>query len=146
MKKPLLRITVALCALPAVGLFLVPSGCTSATSPALTGGGISQIVEARKGRKSCWGVVLTLNEMTFRDVIKPDDIKIVDGKYGRDLKRIMEWQVSNSGRTLIVRFKPNCGDFGTGNGVTVHIGKSAFETTGRFPNNRFSWSIATDIL
>ena len=106
--------------------------------------GIYQFVETRDGRESVWGVDIQLNRMSFRPVVNEDQIKIIDGKYGRDIKKLMTWSVSNDRKCLKIRFRPGMGDFGSGNGVTIHIDDSAFEP---YPNisNRYEWSILTDI-
>lgn len=106
--------------------------------------GIYQFVEERKGRESVWGIDIQLDHLSFQPEVKPDEIKIVDGKYARDLKSIMIWSVSPDRECLHIRFKPGMGDFGTGNGVTVHIQKSALVGYEGI-NNRFEWSILTDV-
>jgi hypothetical protein len=106
--------------------------------------GICQFVETRRGLKSVWGIDIQLDRLTFKREIKPENIKIFEAKYGRDLKRIMTWVVSRDGKRLRIRFKPGMGDFGTGNGVTVHISSAALLKAARV-NPRLEWSIDTDI-
>jgi hypothetical protein len=106
--------------------------------------GVYQFVESRRGLKSVWGVDIQLDRLAFRPAIKAEHIKLVEGKYGRDLKKIMTWTVSRDGKRLRIRFKPGMGDFGTGNGLTVHINSAALvKNTG--VNPRMEWSIDTDI-
>jgi hypothetical protein len=106
--------------------------------------GIHQFVETRDGRESVWGIDINLDLLSFSPEIQSEEITITDGKYGRDLKKIMTWTVSSDRKCLQIRFKPSMGDFGTGNGVTVHIQKSAM--SGRKDlNNRYEWSMLTDI-
>ena len=49
-------------------------------------------------------------------------------------------------KRLIIRFKPGLGDFGTGNAVHVEIEPSAFVEPIHTGNQKFSWSISTDVL
>lgn len=108
--------------------------------------GIVQLIEKRSGRESCWGVIIQLSKSRFRRVIRPDQIVIREGKYGRDLRGIMIWSVDRSGKQLVLKFKAGMGDFGTGNLVEVQIDRSAFSSPPRSPDNRFDWSIGTDLL
>jgi len=121
-------------------LVLLCGGCAQPRRHA----GIEHFVEVRGGRESVWGVNIHLDRLSFRPQVKPNEIKIVDGKRGRDLKPLMTWSVSRDRKTLGIRFKPGMGDFGTGNAVTVHIEKSALEGYSGV-NNRFEWSMLTDV-
>ena len=106
--------------------------------------GICQFVETRAGRLSVWGVDVQLERLSFQPEISDDQIVIREGKYGRDLRGIMEWSVSDDRKRLRIRFRPGMGGFGSGNGVTVHVDKSAIvKYCG--PNNRLEWEIQTDI-
>jgi len=117
------------------------AGC--ATAPARPAG-ISQFVETRDGRLSVWGFDIQLERLSFQPEIASDHIAIQDGKRGRDLRSIMEWSVSEDRKCLRIRFKPGMGDFGTGNGVTVHLDRSAILGYSGV-NNRFEWQVLTDI-
>ena len=108
--------------------------------------GIFQIIEKRAGRSSCWGMVIQLRGMRFRRFVATDQIRIIEGKYGRDLSALMSLRVTPDRKRLIIRFKPGQGDFGTGNVVEVEIERSAFVEPIRSVNQKFSWSINTDIL
>ena len=88
-------------------------------------GGISQLVEKRSGRVSCWGVVIHIGNVRFRRNIKRDQILISEAKHGHDLRGIMTWRVDQNGRRLVVKFKPGMGDFGSGNTVEVRVARSA---------------------
>jgi hypothetical protein len=55
----------------------------------------------------------------------------------------MIWSVDRSGKQLVIKFKPGMGDFGTGD---IVIDRSAFSSPPRSPDNRFDWSIGTDLL
>ena len=106
--------------------------------------GISQVVEIRDGRKSVWGIDVRLGRLSFQDEVRRDQIKVIDGKHGRDVADIMAWHVSADRKLLRIMFKPGCGDFGSGNGATVHVDATAIKgDTGG--NNRLEWSIGTDL-
>lgn len=108
--------------------------------------GIFQIIEKRAGRTSCWGVVIQVRDMRFKRSVAADQIRITEGKYGRDLRAGMSWRVTSNRKRLIIRFKPGLGDFGTGNSVHVEIEPSAFVEPIHTGNQKFSWSISTDVL
>lgn len=116
-------------------------GCKTITPPKA---GIYQFTEVRNDKKSVWGIDIQLDRLSFKSKIDPSKIKIIEGKHNHDLKEIMKWNVSSNKKCLHIRFKQNTGDFGSGNSVTVHINKSAIVG---YPggNNRFEWSILTDI-
>ena len=117
------------------------SGCAAApTHPA----GISQFVDVRDGRESVWGVDIQLKTSSFQPEISNDQIIIQEGKYSRDLRSIMQWSVSKDRKCLRIRFKPGCGDFGSGNAITVLVDRSAI-TDYSGANNRLEWSMDTDI-
>lgn len=129
-----------------LGLALAPAPAISQRrrvpqSPA----GISRLVENRGGRVSCRGVVIRLGNTRFRGVVRPEQIVIREGKHGRDLRGLMEWRVGQGGRRLVIRFKPGSGDFGSGNRVEVEVDRSAFAGGIAPPNERFAWSISTDL-
>jgi hypothetical protein len=106
--------------------------------------GISRLVESRDGCKSCWGVVISLPETRLKDRIGPEDLSVVDEKYGRESKALMVWDVSAGGRVLTIRFKPGMGDFGSGNAVTVSLRPSAFQGTSA-PAATVRFHISTDL-
>ncbi len=108
--------------------------------------GISQLIENRGGRVSCRGVVIRLGNLRLREVIRPDQIVIREAKHGHDLRGVMSWRVGRNGKRLVIKFKPGAGDFGSGNSVEVWIDRSALKGDVESPNNRFEWSINTDIL
>jgi hypothetical protein len=118
-------------------LFLLTCG-TVQSQPA----GIFQFVENRNGRVSVWGIDIQLHRLSFNPQIMPNQIKIIDHKYNRDLKGIMTWSVTEDGKTLRIRFRPGMGDFGTGNSVTVYVDSSAI--VGQ-KEQSFEWTIPTDI-
>jgi hypothetical protein len=109
----------------------------------LRGGNISQLIETRGGKTSCWGIVITLDKLTFKRTIDDDEITVVDSKYNRDMKDIMTWSVDKLGKRLIIKFRVGMGDFGTGNQVTVTIRNHAFAGE---PMQNFTGSIPTDPL
>ena len=106
-------------------------------------GGIEQAVELRDGAETVRGVDIHLGGQSFLSEVKPDEIEIVESKYGRDIKALMTWSVSPDRKTLSIRFKPGMGDFGSGNAVTVRLRKSALENPAG-PGDRLEWSIDTD--
>lgn len=103
---------------------------------------IRQLTETMHGRKTCRGVVIELKHSTFYETIARHEISVVEGKHRRELKGMMTWRVSRSGKILTIRFKPGRGDFGSGNSVTVTIKSSAL--TG-FPQDPIQLSISTDV-
>jgi hypothetical protein len=130
-----MRTTAALALGIAVG-----AGCASEPPrPA----GIHRIVEVRDGTESVQEVEIRLDRLAFRPQIAADQIRIVDAKYGHDLRLIVAWSVSDDRKGLRVRFKPGLGDFGTGNGVTVRVDPSAIDGD-RGAGDRFAWTIQTD--
>jgi len=108
--------------------------------------GISQLVENREGRISCWGVIVQLANVRFRDTINPNQIIVREAKHGRDIREMMTWSVDRNGRRLVLRFKPGMGDFGSGNNVEIQIERSGFRKMGSSGNNHFRWSIDTNVL
>jgi hypothetical protein len=107
--------------------------------------GIIQLIEERDGRVSCWGVVIQLGNSRFRHVIRPEQIVIREAKHGHDLRGIMSWRVEQRGKKLVIKFKPGMGDFGSGNSVEVKVDRSGFAEV-ESSNERFEWSINTDVL
>ena len=116
------------------------TGCVSVQRPSA---GIAQFIETRSGKLSVWGVDVRLDHLRFRPEVRRDQIAILDGKRSLDLRRLMRWTVTPDGKCLQIRFKPGMGDFGTGNGVTIHVQKSAIISQHAIPN-RLEWSIGTD--
>lgn len=104
--------------------------------------GIFQFVENRNGRVSVWGIDIQLRRLSFNPQIMPNQIKIIDHKYNRDLKDIMTWSVAKDKKSLHIRFRPGMGDFGSGNAVTVYVDSSAI--VGQ-KEQSFEWTIPTDI-
>jgi hypothetical protein len=104
--------------------------------------GIFQFVENRNGRVSVWGIDIQLHRLSFNPQIMPNQIKIIDHKYNRDLKDIMTWSVAKDKKSLHIRFRPGMGDFGSGNAVTVYVDSSAI--VGQ-KEQSFEWTIPTDI-
>jgi hypothetical protein len=98
-----------------------------------------------QGRRSCWGVLIELDQTKFKPTITSDQLSVTDSKYGRDLKDLMMWEVDRSGKVLTIRFKPGKGDFGTGNVVNVSLKTSAFARPPAV-EGAATWSIATDPL
>jgi hypothetical protein len=111
-----------------------------------TPAGISQLVESRGGRISCWGVVIKLGTSRFKENISPRQIEVREAKHGHDLVSTMIWRVEQSGRRLIIEFRPGMGDFGSGNRVEVRINRSALEEPIGSANEYFQWGIDTDVL
>ena len=139
MPKVTLLILISLTMSSASG---VPQANRAPRSPA----GITQIVENRGGRVSCRGVIIQLGSLRFRETIKPDQIVIREAKHGHDLGDIMLWHVEGNGKRLAIKFKPGAGDFGSGNRVEVQIDRSAIVGQVESTNNRFEWSMDTDVL
>ena len=106
--------------------------------------GISQFVEVRDGRESVWGVNIQLNHLSFVPQILDKHIRIVTGKRGKDIKHLMQWSVSPDRKRLCIKFKPHCGDFGTGNAVTIFLDRAAINGY-KGGNDRFEWSLVTEI-
>lgn len=109
------------------------------------GGRISQLLEVRAGRLSCWGVTIELDQTTFNPNITSEQLSVTDGKYGRDLKDSMTWEVDRSGKVLTIRFKPGRGDFGSGNIVNISVHTTAFARPPAV-EGVVAWSISTDPL
>jgi hypothetical protein len=118
-----------------------PSAIQEAPQPQA---GISQLARARSGRTSCWGIVIRLRDLRFAEIVQPEQIEVTEAKHHGDLRTIMQWRVEQGGRRLVVEFKPGCGDFGSGNQVTVRVARSAILGY-EGPDDRFEWSIGTDV-
>ena len=129
-----------------VAAFAPASGKSRPSHVPPTPAGIAQLVENRGGRVSCWGVVIRLGKSRFADVISPEQIVIREAKHGHDLRGVMSWRVEQSGKRLVIKFKPGMGDFGSGNSVEVLVDRSAFLGGVNSGNDRFEWSINTDVL
>ena len=139
MLKVSLLILISLTSLSASGM---PQSKHMPRSPTV----ITQLVENRGGRVSCWGIIIQPGNMRFRRTVHPDQIVIREAKHGHDLREIMAWRVEQNGKRLVIKFKPGMGDFGSGNGVLVQVDSSAFVGQIVSPNNRLEWSIKTDVL
>jgi hypothetical protein len=113
------------------------------SAPKQKGGSIHQIIETRHGKTSCWGVIIALDRLTFKQKIDNDEISIIEAKHSRDLKDIMTWNVDKTRKKLVITFKKGTGDFGSGNIVTVAIQSSAFVSD---EIQTYSWTISTDPL
>ncbi|MDT7602350.1 MAG: hypothetical protein QOF61_347 [Acidobacteriota bacterium] len=107
---------------------------------------ISQLVERRAGRISCWGLIIRFGRMRLKPTVGSDEIEIQEAKHSADLRNIMTWRVDDDGRRLIIKFKPGMGDFGNGNNVTVRLSREAFAEPASSLNNWYEWSINTDIM
>ncbi len=128
-----------------VAAFVSVSGKTRPSHIPPTPTGINQLVENRGGRVSCWGVVIRLGKSRFKGVISPEQLVIREAKHGHDLRGVMSWRVEQNGKRLVIKFKSGMGDFGRGNSVEVLVDRSAFSGVSS-PNERFEWSINTDVL
>lgn len=110
--------------------------------------GISQLVESRAGKTSCWGVMIHLRKLRFKPNVGRDEIEIQEAKHGNDFRDSMTWRVDEGGRRLVIKFKPGLGDFGSGDNITIRVHGSAF--TGRAipipPDGWLGWMISTDVM
>lgn len=86
----------------------------------------SCLTEIRRGKKSCWGIVIDLADTRFQTRISPQQLKIDEAKHGTSLITQMTWHVSKDGKQLIMKFKPGTGDFGSGNRAEITLYKTAF--------------------
>ena len=111
--------------------------------PKFKGVGISQLIETRNGKTSCWGLVIQFDRLTLKKSIDQDELSIIEAKYLKDLKDIMTWSVDKTRKKLVIIFKQGYGDFGTGNSVTLTIKDWAFVTS---PKVTIAFSIPTDPL
>jgi hypothetical protein len=103
---------------------------------------IQRIIETREGKKSCWGVVIRLKELSFKKSISGHELSIIEAKHSREVKDIMTWSVDASRKKLTIKFKKGCGDFGSGNMVEITIKPSALAGTNK---EKIQLSIPTDI-
>ena len=108
--------------------------------------GVFQLVQEREGRSACWGVVIRLSRLAFRPAIEPVQLAIRDDKHDQDLRGAMRWAVDSAGKRLTIQWQPGKGGFGTGNGVRICIGRSAFRDNSQPSNERECWQIGTDLL
>src|ERR1035437_10843437 len=116
--------------------------CSLNAYPAKPPATIQRIVETRKGHKSCWGVLIQLDKLSFNKIIKRNELSIIEQKHNHDLKNIMAWSVDKSRHKLTIKFKKGCGDFGTGDIVDVIIKSSAISGAN---TEDIKLSITTDI-
>ncbi len=105
--------------------------------------GVYQLIEARNGKTSCWGIVIQLGSMQFAESIDSDQLSIIEAKHNSDVKSIMEWGIDETRKKLTIKFKKGMGDFGGGDEVTVIVDGLAFAT---HPLQKFVFSISTDPL
>jgi hypothetical protein len=71
---------------------------------------------------------------------------IREAKHGHDLRGMMSWHVGQSGKRLVIKFRPGMGDFGSGDSVEVVVDRSALSGGAEAQSNRLEWSINTDVL
>jgi len=88
---------------------------------------------------SCWGVVIRLDQGSFKPKIGSEQISVVEAKYGRNLVPLMQWAVSPDGKRPTVNFKQGSGDFGTGNTVILRVAGAAL--AGILKRDWFEWSV-----
>jgi hypothetical protein len=126
-------------------ILLAAASTAVAADPSRQGGRISQLIQARDGQLSCWGVTIELDQRTFKPKISSAQLSVTDGKYGRDLRDSLTWQVDLGGKRLTIRFKSGRGDFGSGNFLSISVHTTAFA---RAPgvDGVVTWSITTDPL
>lgn len=86
----------------------------------------SCLTDIRAGKKSCWGIVIDVDDAQFKKRISAQQLKIFEAKHGANLLKLMTWGVSRDGKRLTIKFKPGTGDFGTGNRVEITLYKTAF--------------------
>ena len=103
---------------------------------------IQRIIETRQGHKSCWGVLIQLDKLSFNKTVKTNELSIIEQKENSELRNVMTWRVDKSRHKLTIKFKKGCGDFGTGNIVDVIIKSSAISG---LPKEDITLSISTDI-
>ena|ERR1035437_4075165 len=103
---------------------------------------IQKIIETREGNKSCWGVLIQLDKLSFKKIIKRNELNIIEQKHNKELIDIMSWSVDKSRHKLTIKFKKGCGDFGSGNVVDVIIKPSAIKVLYK---DNITLSISTDI-
>jgi hypothetical protein len=116
--------------------------CSLNAYPAKPPATIQQIVETRQGHKSCWGVLIQLDKLSFNKTVKTNELSIIEQKENSELRNVMTWRVDKSRHKLTIKFKKGCGDFGTGNIVDVIIKSSAISG---LPKEDITLSISTDI-
>ena len=120
-------------------------GQSQRARPPNSSAGISQLVENRAARVSCWGLIINLENSRFKKIINQEQLEIREAKHNRDLRETMTWRVQQTGKTLIIKFKPGKGDFGTGNRVEIRIYRSAFVEPIKSGNDYLQWVIDTDM-
>lgn len=91
-------------------------------------------------------MTIRLRALRFKPNVGREEIEIQEGKHGHDLRDIMTWRVTESGRKLVIKFKPGMGDFGSGNNVSVRVHRSAFDRRALPSDNWLGWMISTDIM
>lgn len=120
-----------------------PLACGQSRPPQHVGAaGISQLIEERDGRVSCWGVFIQLARLSFPATLQPSAIEMTDAKHDRSLKDVMEWQVDPTRKRLTIRFRPGMGDFGTGNRIEIRIKRDALNAGAGV----LAWVLETDPL
>ncbi len=105
-------------------------------------GSISQIVQTRDGRTSCWGVIIRLKKLHFKESIDSTALTITEAKYPRDHRYMMVWHVGRSRRSLSIEFKQGMGDFGSGNYAQIKIDSTAIAG---FHMSELEFGISTDL-
>ncbi len=140
------RIVTELMMIAFAALFVSTIGPMATLGGVKTGktafGTISQIVQTRDGKTSCWGVLIKLQKLHFKDSLAASQLVITEAKHSSDLRPLMVWRVGKSRRTLMVEFKPGMGDFGSGNYMTIRIDSSGIVGS---PKGGLQFSISTDL-
>jgi len=86
----------------------------------------SCLTEIRGGRKSCWGIVIKIDDGQFKKRVRPNQLKIFEAKHGANLINLMTRVTSHDRKQLTIQFKPGTGDFGTGNQAEITLYRAAF--------------------
>src|ERR1700750_1316482 len=98
-----------------VTAFVNPSVARGQLGPPKYKVSTSCLTEIRRGKDSCWGIVINFEDAQFKKRIALDQLKGFETKHGHNIVNLMTWRVSRDGRQLTIKFKPGTGDFGTGN-------------------------------
>ena len=77
-------------------------------------------VEKRNGVESVWGIDLVLSER-LSSAIVPDNFSVWEDKHSRELRKRLDFALTEKGARLRAKFKVGLGDFGSGNSVTFTI-------------------------
>jgi hypothetical protein len=103
----------------------------------------SRLIETRKEFRSVWGIRLKLSRPVAN--LTKKNLSIMEDKHSRELIGVMNLSVHNDGSEVVLKFKPETGDFGSGISVLVEVKAGTALADGTHTDKAASIRISTDI-